>query len=411
VGFFANADNAPITLNGLLLENPFATKDDLVIMISSHYQHALLSQVYKIIGSVDFLGNPVNFVSHLGSGVYDFFHEPLKGIVKSPRDFGAGVVTGTSSLVKNSVYSLFDTVSKLTSTVARVGSAITDDDYVRERAKTQQYKPKHVGEGLALGVRDFGVGIKEGLTGVVKAPIQGAKREGFVGLLKGIGRGVSGVAVKPIIGTVDLVTRTAEGIKNTTKYGDSTLKTRFRPPRHFGYDHLLKVYDLQLATGQEILHLMDDGKYKHEYFMYGVNLKEKEKLLITSASVIIAQEPKTLDFTNRWSTSWYLPKEKVERVFIEDNKIGLAFKVMEKDKPVNKICFLNFERNEQDKLQKIARSIGKNLKIKCEPITPRTIKPSKVLQVESNPLTHPMPGKPIGNAGQQPTTTQTNPVV
>jgi hypothetical protein len=38
----------------------------------------------KVIGSSDALGSPINFVSGLGTGVYDFFHEPAK--VKRKRD-------------------------------------------------------------------------------------------------------------------------------------------------------------------------------------------------------------------------------------------------------------------------------------------------------------------------------------
>lgn len=72
----------------------------MMAIITTHYQYALFSQVYKIAFSFNFLGSPVNFVSTLGTGVYDFFHEPLAGIVKSPQDFGAGVVKGSKSLVK-----------------------------------------------------------------------------------------------------------------------------------------------------------------------------------------------------------------------------------------------------------------------------------------------------------------------
>jgi hypothetical protein len=48
-------------------------------------------QVYKILGSADFLGNPVGLFSSLGTGVLDFFYEPAQGLVKSPEDFGKGL--------------------------------------------------------------------------------------------------------------------------------------------------------------------------------------------------------------------------------------------------------------------------------------------------------------------------------
>jgi hypothetical protein len=33
--------------------------------------------VYKILGSADFLGNPVGLFSNIGTGVMDFFYEPV----------------------------------------------------------------------------------------------------------------------------------------------------------------------------------------------------------------------------------------------------------------------------------------------------------------------------------------------
>ncbi len=61
-------------------------------------------QLYKVLGSTDFLGNPISLLKNLGTGVYDFFHEPAMGLVSSPRDFAVGITKGTSSLLKNTIY-------------------------------------------------------------------------------------------------------------------------------------------------------------------------------------------------------------------------------------------------------------------------------------------------------------------
>ena len=46
---------------------------------SSHLKHTtLISLLPQVIGSSDALGSPINFVGGLGTGVYDFFHEPAK---------------------------------------------------------------------------------------------------------------------------------------------------------------------------------------------------------------------------------------------------------------------------------------------------------------------------------------------
>lgn len=72
-----------------------------------------LTEFYKILGSADFLGNPVGLLSNLGTGAKDFFVEPAKGIVQGPEAFGRGVAKGTSSLVKKTVFATFNSVSKV----------------------------------------------------------------------------------------------------------------------------------------------------------------------------------------------------------------------------------------------------------------------------------------------------------
>lgn len=64
--------------------------------------------------------------------------------------------------------------------------------------------------------------------------------EGAKGVLKGFGRGIAGVIIKPSVGAIDLITRTTEGVRNTTLLGDKKVE-RKRPPRYFGTGDRLKV--------------------------------------------------------------------------------------------------------------------------------------------------------------------------
>lgn len=78
----------------------------------------------------------------------------------------------------------------------------------------KQRKAKHIGEGhstffgtkvpyfligLALGFRDLGVGLYEGITGIITAPIEGVQKDGALGLFTGIGKGVAGAILKPVV--------------------------------------------------------------------------------------------------------------------------------------------------------------------------------------------------------------------
>lgn len=44
------------------------------------------------------------------------------------------------------------------------------------------------------------MGMFEGITGLVRDPIRGAKKEGAAGFIKGFGKGIAGITLKPSAG-------------------------------------------------------------------------------------------------------------------------------------------------------------------------------------------------------------------
>ncbi|KAG9238186.1 hypothetical protein BJ875DRAFT_480641 [Amylocarpus encephaloides] len=69
------------------------------------------------------------------------------------------------------------------------------DDTVRPEAKIDGVK-----SGLVAAGSGFGHGLYDGLTGLVTQPYNGARKEGAVGFLKGVGKGLGGVVFKPSAG-------------------------------------------------------------------------------------------------------------------------------------------------------------------------------------------------------------------
>ena len=67
--------------------------------------------------------------------------------------------------------------------------------------------------------------------------MEGAKKSGFGGFLSGTLKGLSGLVVKPVSGTLDFMSKTAEGIKHTPDaiFNRDKLKKdeRVRLPRPF----------------------------------------------------------------------------------------------------------------------------------------------------------------------------------
>ena len=94
--------------------NIFSDFDSLYSKLYSFYKNELLVQIYKIIFNMDLIGNPLNLVEGMGTGIFEFFNEPRKGLLKGPEEFGIGIAKGTKSLVTNIVGGGFKSASKIT---------------------------------------------------------------------------------------------------------------------------------------------------------------------------------------------------------------------------------------------------------------------------------------------------------
>ena len=87
-----NVNAAPLEMNALAITDMRLTLPDLQERIMYHYRQEVLRQLYRILGSADFIGNPVGLFTNVSSGVADIFYEPFNGaIVHGNRDIGLGI--------------------------------------------------------------------------------------------------------------------------------------------------------------------------------------------------------------------------------------------------------------------------------------------------------------------------------
>jgi hypothetical protein len=71
---------------------------------------------------------------------------------------------------------------------------------------------EQLGHGFMQGMTSMGKGIFDGVTGLVMQPVKGAKEDGAKGFFKGFGKGIIGIATKPVAGVIDMASKTTEGI-------------------------------------------------------------------------------------------------------------------------------------------------------------------------------------------------------
>lgn len=92
-----NVNSAPVNLRALLIENVRLDIASLQERVMLHYQDQFMSQIYRVLGSADFLGNPVGLFNNISSGVSDIFYEPYQGIVMhGNKDIGLGIARVSS---------------------------------------------------------------------------------------------------------------------------------------------------------------------------------------------------------------------------------------------------------------------------------------------------------------------------
>lgn len=265
---FTRIDNAPMKFNSLILSHPFMTLNALMDKIKKHYIRQATVQFYKILGSLDIIGNPIGLFSDIGTGVVDFFYEPASAITKSPEEFASGLAKGSMSLLKNSVHGIGNFTSKLTGNVGNGIAFLTfDKEYNQQRERQASQKPKDIKEGLASGAKSLFRGIYGGATGIVTQPIRGIQEEGAIGFVKGVGKGIIGIPLKPVGGIIDMATRTVEGISNSS----TTIFSRVRYPRVLAENGSVVRYSLTDAYSKYLTVTIDDGQYaktnKPVYYM------------------------------------------------------------------------------------------------------------------------------------------------
>ena len=91
-----NVNDAPLEMNALAIKDMRLTMPELRDRILYHYRQDILRQLYRILGSADFIGNPVGLFNNVSSGVADIFYEPFHGVVmRGNRELGIGLAKVT----------------------------------------------------------------------------------------------------------------------------------------------------------------------------------------------------------------------------------------------------------------------------------------------------------------------------
>ncbi|PBP19786.1 CHIP6 protein [Diplocarpon rosae] len=142
-------------------------------------------------------------------GVADYPIEVTK-MVKSDRDVARNLAAdfaldsgkGISRIVGTGLKAPMELTNNISKGFNNVPK-LYGDDTVREDVKVT---------GLASGTQGFGLGLFDGITGLVTQPVRGAQKGGFGGFVAGLGKGLGGVVCKPAAGAVGLPAKLLKGV-------------------------------------------------------------------------------------------------------------------------------------------------------------------------------------------------------
>lgn len=319
-----NVNDAPIRMNALLLENARVSVPVLIQNMSNHYSQEVIYQVHKIIGSADFLGNPVGLFNNISSGITDVFYEPYQGLIMSdkPEDLGIGIAKGAASFVKKSVYGFSDSFSKITGSVGKGLAAATLDKQFQDRRRItrSRNRPKHALYGFTAGANSFFTSVASGVGGIAKKPLEGAEQEGAAGFFKGVGKGALGLVTKPAVGLFDFASNLSEGVRNTTTVFDGSELDRVRLTRFIPSDGIVRPYNQREALGQFWLKQVDDGKYFNENYIAHLELPREDMVVMVTYSRIL------LIRSRRLTMEWDVPLKDVQTIAKERTGISIILK-------------------------------------------------------------------------------------
>lgn len=251
---------------------------------------------------------PICFMSHilfLRSRLFsDFVLEPVRGFQRSVQEMDAsylvdGVARGTLSLARHTVGGFADSAAMLAETFSKNMTVLTlDRRYAQKRDRGEmlrEHNDVNVASGLGSGVQKLVNGFLEGVTGVVKAPIRGAEKRGLEGFAKGIGKGLLGLLVKPIIGISDGFSDVMIGVKGTVDgasgHGGAQM-TQVRPRRAlYGREKSIRSFNFADAAASA---LMLRTRLAGEPYLSHLDMGDRVALLSIKRIVILGRRGEEL---------------------------------------------------------------------------------------------------------------------
>ncbi|KAL5965577.1 Vacuolar protein sorting-associated protein 13B, partial [Taenia solium] len=300
VGMHISCKTTQFRLNKFECSEAALDMKALFSRLSAHYISQVLIRAGLVLGSLELIGNPACLVASFAEGVWDLVHfaDSEKMATQEQLSPLRGLARGLVSLVKHTTGGMCSSLTGLASSVARnLHELSLDAEHIQRTAEIRQHhQPAGLGEGLALGISEFGISLLGGLAGVAHHPLFALLQsqppsppsssespphhlvrvaEGFAG---GVGRGLIGLLAKPLAGVADFVAFTGAGFMHGMGTGwgitpsPNHILTNLTGVSHLVDGALLHKWSCALMRCLNIPH-------PHEYLWTGVGVDATRTVL------------------------------------------------------------------------------------------------------------------------------------
>ena len=235
---FASVDRFPVRISSFIVADALESNDSLVSRITSKALYDLQAHLGPLAGSLAVLGRPIGLMRNIGNGVQALFYEPYEGLMKSPQSFMVGIGKGATSLVGGVMTGALDSTAALVGSysagLSAIGTFISLDRHlIRQRNEVRKQAVEAARKGMFSAFLNAGgnvaSGIASGVSGLVTRPVEEARVDGAMGFIRGVGIGLVGVAVKPVLGVTDGISSAAQAISYSVS--DYRMPSVRRAPR------------------------------------------------------------------------------------------------------------------------------------------------------------------------------------
>uniref|UniRef100_A0AAV1U1U7 EF-hand domain-containing protein n=1 Tax=Peronospora matthiolae TaxID=2874970 RepID=A0AAV1U1U7_9STRA len=235
----------------IIYHNRFFYEYDLIYDVVLKIVYSVIGQWYRIVGSVEMLGDPVGLATDIVDGFALAARQLKRDVRGKSRRKGESAIT-----VVQTVFGVpLRSIGKVSNGLGDVVKKVT---YFESQEDSDE--PRHIPDGFVQSGKVFGKSIAYGVTGFVKEPVRGAKSGGVKGFAKGVGRGTLQLVACPVVGTLGVVEKMSQSVSNTTHLMDEKhFEGTRRPARNLMTGSLKQLSDSNVITEVEVHCLYVDG--------------------------------------------------------------------------------------------------------------------------------------------------------